>query len=69
MGQKVGEDRAVVLYRELVGRVVNTMCNSFFRSHDVLSRIKGNKGVDAQVSLRDKLKVYASEKHATKIIP
>lgn len=37
------------------------MANSFFTCQNVLERIKENKGVDAQVALRDKLKVYAGE--------
>lgn len=42
-------------------RVVNTMSNSFFQRMDLLDRVCTNKGVDAQMSLRDKLKAYASE--------
>lgn len=59
----VSEDNAHMLFKELVGRVVNTMANWFFNCQDVLERIRENKGVDAQVALRDKLKVYAGEKH------
>ena len=52
---------ATSLYREIVGRVINTMANSFFRCQDVLARVAENRGVDAQVALRDKLKVYATD--------
>ena len=52
---------ATSLYREIVGRVINTMANSFFRCQDVLDRVAENRGVDAQVALRDKLKVYATD--------
>ena len=59
----VSEDNARVLFTELLSRVLNTMANSFFAAQDVLERMKQNKGVDAQVALRDKLKVYAGEMH------
>ena len=49
------------VYLDLVGRVVNTMANSFLSSQDMLERIATNKGVDAQMTLRDKLKAYASD--------
>lgn len=69
VGHAVDEEGGFVLYQEIVGRVIHTMCNSFFQAQDLLSRIKNNKGVDAQVSLRDKLKVYASEIHAKSLLP
>ena len=59
--KRIDKETAEILYRELVGRVINTMANSFFQSQEVLSRILENKGVDAQVTLRDRLKVYAGE--------
>lgn len=49
------------VYLDLVRRVVNTMANSFLSSQDMLERIANNKGVDAQMTLRDKLKAYASD--------
>ena len=48
------------LFKDIVQRVVNTMANSFFASQDMLERIANKKGIDAQMSLRDKLKAYAS---------
>ena len=45
------------------------MCNSFFHAQDTLNRIKDNRGVDAQASLWDKLKVNASETRANSLIP
>ncbi len=60
----VGEETVSVLYREVISRVINTMSNSFFQCQNVLSRIAQDKGVDAQVTLRDKLKVYAGESHS-----
>ena len=57
----VASEMAQALYKELVSRVIHTMANSFFQCQDVLNRIVANKGVDAQVTLRDKLKVYAGE--------
>ncbi len=59
----VSEDNARILFKEVLGRVLNTMANSFFTCQDVLERVRENKGVDAQVALRDKLKVYAGEMH------
>ena len=53
--QTTDEGVARILDKEIAGRVINTMANSFFQSQDVLAR------VDAQVSLRDKLKVYATD--------
>ena len=49
------------VYLDLVKRVINTMANSFLNSQDMLERIANNKGVDAQMTLRDKLKAYASD--------
>ena len=57
----VASEMAQALYKELVSRVIHTMANSFFQCQDVLNRIVANKGVDAQVTLRDKLKGYAGE--------
>ena len=42
--------------------VINTTMNSLIQSVAMLDRIAMNKGVDANVALRDKLKVYAAEK-------
>ena len=57
----VREETIHVLYKEVVSMVINTMSNSFFQWQNVLSRIAQDIGVDAQVTLRDKLKVYARE--------
>ena len=57
----VDSGMARALYKELVSHVIHTMANSFFQCQEVLNRIVENKGVDAQVTLRDKLKVYAGE--------
>lgn len=51
-----------LLFKEIVGRVVNVMSNSFMHSQDVIQRIAERKGVDAQLSLWDKLKACASDK-------
>lgn len=59
----VSVQHAYALFKEIIGRVLNTMANSFFACQDTLERISENKCVDAQVSLRDKLKVYAGEMH------
>ena len=59
--QMVASEIVQALYKELVSRVIHTMANSFFQCQEVLNRIVENKGVDAQVTLRDKLKVYAGE--------
>ena len=53
-----------LLFKEILTRVANTMSNSFLHSQDVMQRIADNKGVDAQISLRDKLKAYAGEVRA-----
>lgn len=63
-GKSISHDNIQLLFREFIGRVVNTKANSFFKCQDVLQRLRENKGVDAQVALRDRLKVYAGEKHA-----
>ena len=52
------------LFAEMVSRVINTMMNSLLQCAAMVSRIESNKGVDADIALRDKLKVYASEKGA-----
>ena len=51
------------IFSELLSRV-NTMMNSLLQCAAVVNRIESNKGVDADVALRDKLKVYASEKES-----
>ena len=65
--QMVATDMVQVLFKELVSRVIHTMANSFFQCQEVLKRIVDNKGLDAQVALRDKLKVYAGESR-TKLV-
>lgn len=52
------------IFSELLSRVINTMMNSLLQCAAVVNRIESNKGVDADVALRDKLKVYASEKES-----
>ncbi len=52
------------LYKDLVRRVINTMANSFLNSQAMLERIATNKGVDAQMALRDRLKAYAGDRHS-----
>lgn len=47
------------VYFNIVKRVINTMANSFLSSQDMLERVANNKGVDAQMTLPDKLKAYA----------
>ena len=49
------------VFTELLSRVINTMMNSLLQCAAMVKRIEANKGVDADVALRDKLKVYASE--------
>ena len=46
---------------KIITRVVNTMSNSFFQCMDMMDRVATNKGVDAHMSLRDKLEAYALE--------
>ena len=58
---RIDENHVKILFKEILTRVVNTMSNSFFQRMDLLVRVGTNKGVDAQMSLRDKLKAYASE--------
>ena len=58
---RIDENHVKILFKEILTRVVNTMSNSFFQRMDLLVRVCTNKGVDAQMSLRDKLKAYASE--------
>ena len=49
------------VYRDLLTRVINTMANQFLTNQEMLERIATNKGVDAEMALRDKLKAYASD--------
>ena len=51
------------LYKDIVRRVINTMANSLIQSQTMLARIANNKGVDAEMALRYKLKAYATDKH------
>ena len=52
------------VFLDLLSRVINTMMNSLLQCAAMVKRIEINKGVDADVALRDKLKVYASEKES-----
>lgn len=51
------------LYKDILRRVINTMANSLIQSQAMLERIATNKGVDAKMALRDRLKAYATDKH------
>ena len=51
------------LYKDILRRVINTMANSLIQSQAMVARIANNKGVDAEMALRDKLKAYATDKH------
>ena len=51
------------LYKDILRRVINTMANSLIKSQAMLARIANNKGVNAEMALRDKLKAYATDKH------
>ena len=62
--EHVQEKCTYLLFKEILTRVASTMSNSFLHSQDVMQRIADNKGVDAQISLRDKLKAYAGEVRA-----
>ena len=53
------------LFSEILSRVINTMMNSLLQCAAMVTRIRANKGVDADVALRDKLKVYAAEKESS----
>ena len=52
------------LFSEILSRVINTIMNSLLQCA-MVTRIQANKGVDADVALRDKLKVYAAEKESS----
>ena len=49
------------VYVDVVQRVINMMGNSFLQSQAMLERITSNKGTDAQMALRDKLKAYSTD--------
>ena len=48
------------LCEQLVVKICHTMCNDFLRNITTLEGLKEDKAVDAQISLRDELKTYAS---------
>ena len=50
------------VHNKLLWKIYNTRCNEFLRSITKLSCVDKNKAVDADIGLRDKLKVYAVEK-------
>ena len=60
----VTDDTIESVYKDLIQRVINTMANSFLTGQAMLERIASNKGVDAQVALRDRLKAYATDTHS-----
>ena len=43
-------------YKDILRRVINTMANSLIQSQAMLARIANNKGVDAEMALREKIK-------------
>ena len=53
-----------IIYRDILRRVINTMANSLLSSQTMLERISKNKGMDAEMTLRDKLKAYAMDKQS-----
>lgn len=63
MERDVDSTTVHILFREIVDRVINTTANSFLKAQQMLERISANKGVDAEVALRDKLKAYCSDVH------
>ncbi len=50
------------VHHKLLWKVYNTRCNEFLQAHNKLSCLEKNKSVDADVGLRDQLKVYAIKK-------
>ena len=52
-----------ILYKDILRRVINAMANSLIQSQAMLERVASNKGVDAKMALRDRLKAYATDKH------
>ena len=52
----------VSVHSILLNKVYNARCNEFLRAASKLSCIDKNQAVDASVGLRDKLKVFATEK-------
>ena len=53
------------IHAKLLTKYYNARCNEFLRNVTKLNCIKSNKAVDVNVSLRDKLKCYAVDKHAS----
>ena len=51
-------------YFQILSRIINTMMNSLLQGAAMVTRIQANKVVEADVALRDKLKVYAAEKES-----
>lgn len=45
---------------QLVVKITHTMANDFFRNVTTLENVKEKKAVDAQLSIRDELKTFAS---------
>ncbi len=50
------------VHSKLLWKVYNTRCNEFLQALNKLSCLEKNKSVDADVGLRDMLKVYAIKK-------
>ena len=50
------------VHSSLLNKVYNARCNEFLQTVRKLSCIDKNQAVDASVGLRDKLKVFATEK-------
>ena len=53
------------VYEDITRRVIHTMANSLLHSQAMLERIAKNKGVDAEMALRDRLKAYALDKQTS----
>lgn len=56
------DDTVSAVHSSLLNKVYNARCNEFLRTVCKLSCIEKNQAVDASVGLRDKLKVFATEK-------
>ena len=50
------------LCEQLVSKISHTISNDFLRNITTLDNLKNKKATDAQISLRDELKTFASHK-------
>ena len=55
-----GDEVMDSLCEQLVLKISHTMSNNFLRNISTLENLKEKKAVDAQMSLRDELKTFAS---------